>query len=92
MRLSEPMHRALVAGPLALAAAVTTLAAMPHYVPAGAGRIDNLVLPVIAFPLVWSISFFYACLADDVPRAAKTLAVVTVAQLAVIAVSLAILS
>lgn len=90
--LSETTQRTLVAGPLALMAAVVTIAAMPHWVPEGAGRIDNLVLPVIAFPLIWAVAFFYACLADNIPRAAKVLTAVAAVQVAIIALSLGLSS
>ncbi|MDX2288590.1 MAG: hypothetical protein NW217_07185 [Hyphomicrobiaceae bacterium] len=91
IRLSETWQRTLVAGPLALLAAVVVLATLPHLIPEGAGRVDNLVLPVIAFPLVWSATFFYACIADNISRAAAVLAGLTAAGLGVIAHSLALI-
>jgi len=81
-------QRFLVAGPLALLAAVAVMAAMPHWVPEGPGRVDNLVFPVIGFPLIWAVMFFYAVLADDPLRAGRILGVVIAAQAAIIGLSL----
>lgn len=90
-QLARPStQRVLVAGPLALIAAVSVLAAMPHWLPAGPGRIDNLVFPVIAFPLIWAIMFFYACLAADPLYAGRNLGIVTVLQVAIITIALLI--
>lgn len=81
-------QRTLVAGPLALVASIAVLAALPHWLPEGPGRIDNLVFPVIAFPLIWAVAFFYACLAGDVHKAARVLGIVIATQLAIIGLSL----
>lgn len=80
--------RWIVAGPLALVASLAALAAMPHMIPPGAGGIDHLVFPVLAFPLIWAAAFFYACLEENIVRAALVLAGITVAQFAVIATAL----
>ena len=90
LKISETMQRVLVAGPLALLAAIVTLAAMPHWMPEGAGRVDNLVLPIIAFPLIWATVFFYGCLTEDLRRAASVLAGLIAAQFAIVVVSLAL--
>lgn len=81
-------QRFLVAGPLALLASIAVLAGMPHWLPEGPGRVDNLVFPVILFPLIWALAFFYACLAADIVQAALILCLVIAAQVAIIAVSL----
>lgn len=91
--LSDLLHRpaaqrTLVAGPLALLASIAVLAAMPHWMPEGPGRVDNLVFPVMGFPLIWAVIFFYACLVEDALKAARVLAVVIIMQLAIIAASL----
>lgn len=86
----QSVQRALVAGPLALIASIAVMAAMPHWVPEGAGRVDNLVFPVLGFPLIWATVFFYACLAEKPLVAAAVLAVVTALQAAIIGVSLSL--
>jgi hypothetical protein len=82
------MQRTLVAGPLAFITSLAVMAAMPHWVPEGPGRVDNLVFPVIGFPLIWAVNFFYACLADDPLKAARVLGIVIALQLAIIVLSL----
>lgn len=89
--LKQPItHRWLVAGPLALIASLAVMAAMPHWLPEGAGRVDNLVFPVLGFPLIWAVFFFYACLADRPAFAAGVLVAVIALQAAVIGVSLSL--
>lgn len=83
-------QRVLVAGPLALIAAIAVMAAMPHWVPEGAGRVDNLVFPVLGFPLIWATIFFYACLAEKPLIAAGVLACVIAVQVAIIGISLSL--
>lgn len=68
--------RWLLAGPLALASAIAVLAAMPLWIPSGAAGIDNLVLPLVLFPLIWSLSFFYAVLEENLIRGGFVLTLV----------------
>jgi hypothetical protein len=81
-------QRTLVAGPLTLVASLAVLAATPHWMPEGPGRVDNLVFPVVGFPLIWAVAFFYACLADEPRRAARVLGIVTALQFGIIGFSL----
>lgn len=82
------LTRWLLAGPLALVLAVATLAAMPLWLPAGRAGIDNIALPVLLTPLIWAVPFFYACLAENLPRAAMVMLSLTLAQGAAILVAL----
>lgn len=84
----KTVMRWLVAGPLALMASLAALAALPHMVPPGAGGIDHLVFPILAFPLIWAAAFFYACLDEKAGRAALVLTAVTAAQCAIVATAL----
>lgn len=65
--------RWLLAGPIALGAAVATLAAMPLWLPAGDAGIDNIALPLILLPLIWAVPFFYACLEENLVRGGAVL-------------------
>lgn len=38
------------------------MAGMALWLPGGAAGIDNLVLPLVLVPLIWSLLFFHACL------------------------------
>lgn len=68
--------RTAAAGPGALLAAFLVMAALPLGLPGGRAGIDNLVVPMVAFPAIWALLFFYACLDR---RASRALAVVLAA-------------
>jgi len=61
--------RGLLAGPLALIAACLIMAGSALWVPPGAAQVNNLVLPIVLFPLLWSALFLYACLDKKLARA-----------------------
>jgi hypothetical protein len=72
--------RWLLAGPVALLAALATMTAMPLWLPAGAAGVDDIVLPIVLTPLLWAVPFFYACLEPNLTRCAAVLLVPTLAQ------------
>lgn len=74
------LTRWLLAGPLALLLAVATLMAMPLWLPPGRAGINNVALPVLLTPLIWAVPFFYAVLAENLPRATLVMAGLTLVQ------------
>ncbi len=50
------------AGPGAVIISMVVMAGMALWLPGGAAGIDNLVLPLVLFPLIWAGLFFHACL------------------------------
>lgn len=64
-----------LAGPFGLIAAIVIMASMSLWLPGGRANIDHLVIPVLLFPLIWSVVFFYAILESKVGRAALVFAV-----------------
>ncbi|MFC3309731.1 hypothetical protein [Blastomonas aquatica] len=60
MPARDTMLRWIMAGPLALVAAVVTMASMPLWLPVGAAGIDNLIFPILLFPALWAVFFLYA--------------------------------
>ncbi|MCW1429809.1 hypothetical protein [Novosphingobium sp. JCM 18896] len=58
------------AGPGAFIIALVIMAGMALWLPQGAAQIDNLVLPLILFPLIWAALFFHACLDGKLGRVA----------------------
>jgi hypothetical protein len=58
------------AGPGAVIIALVVMAGMALWLPGGAAGIDNLVLPLVLVPLIWSALFFHACLDKRVGRVA----------------------
>lgn len=69
--------RVILGGPLVLIAAIMVLAAMPLWFPEGSAGIDHVVLPLILFPAVWAILFFYAVMARSLVRIGVVLFAVT---------------
>lgn len=57
-----------LAGPIALLLSILFMASMSLWLPKGAAGINHLVLPIILFPLIWSVFFFYAVMADNKKR------------------------
>lgn len=71
--MSPGMQRWLrigLAGPGAAIVAVVIMAGMTLWLPRGAAGIDNLVLPLVLFPLIWAALFFHACLDRKLSRIA----------------------
>ncbi|MEM8654311.1 MAG: hypothetical protein AAGF36_06160 [Pseudomonadota bacterium] len=66
-----------LAGPGVLLAASSIMAAMPLWWPRGAGGIDHLIVPLLVFPAIWAVLFFYVVLTRNVVRAAAVLAGLT---------------
>ncbi|MEM7427070.1 MAG: hypothetical protein AAF441_13320 [Pseudomonadota bacterium] len=66
----------LLAGPLAIISATLVMMAMPLWYPPGPAKIDNIVVPLLIFPLIWAVLFFHALLDQRLLRVtAVTLAV-----------------
>lgn len=61
--------RWLLAGPLAALCALSIMAGGALWLPHGAAGIDHLLLPILAFPALWALLFFYACLTRHLRRA-----------------------
>lgn len=59
-----------LAGPIALLAAIVVMLGMAVWFPVGRGNIDNIVLPLVLFPLIWASLFFSAYLAQRLSRVA----------------------
>ena len=82
------LTRWLLAGPVTLLLAVATLMAMPLWLPAGRAGINNIALPVLLTPLIWAVPFFYAVLAEDLPRTTLVMVGLTLLQAAAVAIAL----
>ena len=62
--------RWIAAGPLALFSSAAVMAGMSSWFPKGTGGIDHLAFPLILFPAIWTLLFFYAVLESKPWRAA----------------------
>ena len=61
-RSRAPWLRIALAGPWTLVASVVAMASLATWVPPGAGRVDNIAIPLVLFPLIWAVLFFHASL------------------------------
>ena len=77
--------RGVLAGPLAFVAATLLMLGSTVWLPSGAAQIDNLVLPIVLFPLIWTALFLYALLAERLGRAYIVVTVLCVVHAALIA-------
>lgn len=66
--------RWILCGPGAFVAAATIMAVLPLWLPHGAAEIDHLVFPILMFPGIWAVVFFYACLERNLVRATSIIA------------------
>ncbi len=58
-----------LAGPLALLLSIVIMAGASIWLPHGDEHVYNLVFPVILFPLIWGVCFFYPLLEPNLKRA-----------------------
>lgn len=77
--------RGVLIGPLALIAACLAMAGSSLWIPAGTAQVNNLVLPVVLFPLLWAGLFLYACLDKRLKRAYVVMATIIAANAALLA-------
>lgn len=60
--------RWVLSGPFALLLTMLLLMGSAHWVPAGVSGVDNIVLPVVLFPLIWVGVFIYALAEENLLR------------------------
>lgn len=53
--------RIILAGPLVLICSILIMGGALVWVPPGNGGVDHIVLPIVAYPAIWTALFFYAC-------------------------------
>jgi hypothetical protein len=89
VRARPVLTRWLLAGPGAVILGLVTMCAMTLWLPAGAGGVDNIAIPIILTPLLWAVPFFYATLEPDLERASLVFAGATLIQGLMLGVALA---
>ena len=77
-----------LAGPVTFIAAICVMAGGAVWVPKGQAEVDNIVLPLVLFPVIWVVLFFYGCLTTQVKRAYKIIGGVVIVQMVLIALHL----
>ncbi len=77
-----------LAGPLTFLTAVLVMAGAAVWMPGGAAGVDNVVLPLVLFPLIWAVLFFYACLVKGVSRGFMVMGLLAMSQVGLIGLHL----
>ncbi|CCQ12631.1 hypothetical protein PALB_35710 [Pseudoalteromonas luteoviolacea B = ATCC 29581] len=62
-------QRFWLAGPLTTVVSMLCMLAMAVYFPPGVGNINNILMPLLMFPIIWACIFFYAYLTQHLKRA-----------------------
>ncbi|MEM9620019.1 MAG: hypothetical protein AAF993_00125 [Pseudomonadota bacterium] len=75
--ISQRWLRIVLAGPWTLLASFVVMASLATWLPAGTAQVDNLIVPLVAYPLIWGVMFFHAILARDVIKAWVISAIIT---------------
>ena len=81
----RPWLRGLLAGPLALVTACLLMAGGALWLPPGQAQINNLALPIVLFPLLWTALFLYACLDMRLQRAYAVICTLIASNAALVA-------
>ena len=64
----QKVVRWIFAGPISVIGAVLVMMGMAVWFPKGRAGIDNIILPLVLFPLLWVGMFLYASLDRSLPR------------------------
>ena len=54
-----------LAGPLVFVVSVVVMLGMAVWFPPGIGMINNIIMPLVLFPLLWAVCFFYAYMSSN---------------------------
>ncbi len=73
-----------LAGPVAFFLSIIVMLGMALWFPKGHAGIDNIVLPMILFPLIWAVFFFYAYLDRNIKRVALLFLTVAVIHISLL--------
>jgi hypothetical protein len=84
----RPWLRGILIGPLSLVAACLVMVGGALWLPEGEAHVNNLVLPVVLFPLLWTAFFLYACLDKKLGRAYGVIGAFVLLHVALVATHL----
>ncbi|WP_372778930.1 hypothetical protein [Litorivivens sp.] len=76
--------RIFLVGPLVFLSTFLTVCGASVYLPAGPARIDNVAIPLVLFPAIWALLFFYSYLDSRLIRAYTVVLLVLGANLALV--------
>lgn len=80
------LTRWMLCGPATLLLTVLLMMGSAHWLPIGSAGVDNIVLPVILFPLIWAGVFIYALAEDNLLRGVAVMGGLTVGHVGLLAV------
>jgi membrane-anchored glycerophosphoryl diester phosphodiesterase (GDPDase) len=81
----RPWLRGVLVGPVSLIVASLVMAGGAVWLPEGDAKVNNLVLPVVLFPLLWTATFLYTCLDKKLTRAYAVMGALSAVNAALIA-------
>ncbi|GAC20463.1 hypothetical protein [Paraglaciecola arctica] len=58
-----------LSGPATLLVSLLVMLAMAVWFPPGVGNVNNIMMPLFMFPLIWAVLFFYTYLATNMHKA-----------------------
>jgi 4-amino-4-deoxy-L-arabinose transferase-like glycosyltransferase len=69
-----------LAGPLAFVVSVVVMLGMAVWFPPGIGMINNIIMPLVLFPLLWAVCFFYAYMSSSLKRVGMVFLAILIAH------------
>ena len=66
--VAQRWARVILAGPLVFLCSLALMGGANLWLPPGAGGVNDIVLPILLYPAVWTGLFFYACLERRIGR------------------------
>ena len=71
-------QRFWLSGPATLVVTLLVMLAMAAWFPPGIGKVNNIIVPLVMFPLIWAALFFYTYLTQRMQSAWWLLVVLAV--------------
>lgn len=75
-----------LAGPVAFLISIVVMLGMAVWYPEGRAKVDNIILPMIIFPMIWAATFFYAYLDRSLLRVSAVFLGLGLGHIALLAV------
>lgn len=73
---------------MALILAIVIMASMSLWLPEGPAAVDNLIIPLVIFPLIWALCFFYAVMDPSLKRATLVMTALLIINGSLVAASI----
>jgi hypothetical protein len=85
-RLFLKNGRFWLTGPATLFVSLLVMLGMAVWFPPGAGNVNNIMMPLVMFPLIWAVLFFYTYLTNNMRKAWWLLLALFIVNSAILAV------